>query len=386
MDIALLKHWSEINSGSLNKEGLDRMADALSAALRSLPGRLERRPCAAYQDLDDTWIQPGDCLCLHFNEDAPIQVLLSGHMDTVFGPEHPFQKCHEEETLLRGPGVADMKGGLFILIAALKAFLIEGPSRIGGTVLINGDEEIGSIGSAELIRSTARRCHLGLVFESALPDGSLINQRKGTATIRLLSKGVAAHTGRDFSKGRNALIAMADLATACHRLNEEFPEALLNVGRFSSGGAVNVVPDAAEAWLNIRTDDAGSLQRLIDAVEARLDAVRERHRDIAFAMKSGATRLPRRETSADLRLRELWNRTEAAHGWPVSGTRATGGTSDGNILAEVHLPHLDGVGVRGGDIHSENEFCLKESIPVQIRKTTAFLRALERDGWDTART
>lgn len=382
MDIALLKDWCDINSGSLNKVGLDLMAEALCDALRGIPGRLERIPCKAYQDLDESWVQPGDCLCLHFNENAPIQVLLSGHMDTVFGPEDPFQKCHDEGTVLRGPGVADMKGGLFILIAALKGFMADQPRRVGGKVLINADEEIGSIGSAHLLRSTAQRCHLGLVFESALPDGSLINQRKGTATIRLLASGIAAHTGRDFSKGRNALVAMADLATACHLLNREFPEALLNVGRFSSGGPVNVVPAAAEAWLNIRTDDPGSIQRLITAIEARIDAVRGRHPDIDFAMMTGATRLPRREAAADLRLREIWNKTEARLGLPVSGTRATGGTSDGNIFAEVQLPHLDGVGVLGGDIHSDNEFCLKESIPSRVTQTTAFLRALETEGWD----
>lgn len=385
MDITLLKNWSDINSGSLNKEGLDRMADVLWDSLKPLPGRLERLPCAPYEDLDGSWVQPGDCLCLHFNEEAPIQVLLSGHMDTVFGPEHPFQHCQDDGRVLRGPGVADMKGGLFILINALKAFLAGHPRRVGGKVLINGDEEIGSIGSANLLRSMARRCHLGLVFESALPDGSLINKRKGTTSIRLMAKGIAAHTGRDFSKGRNALVAMADLATACHHLNAEFPEALLNVGRFASGGPVNVVPDAAEAWLNIRTDDPGSIQRVISAIEARIDAVSSRHPDISFAMKTGATRLPRQETPADLRLRERWNRAEADLGLPVSGTRATGGTSDGNIFAEVKLPHLDGVGVRGGDIHSENEFCIKDSIPSQIRKTTAFLNALESDGWDPRR-
>jgi glutamate carboxypeptidase len=383
MEIATLKDWININSGSLNQEGLSRMADALSLALAALPGRLERIPGQPYTDLDDSIVHPGDCLCLHFNESAPIQILLSGHMDTVFGVDHPFQSCWEDGALLRGPGVADMKGGLFVMIAALKAFLSDGPTRVGGKVLINGDEEIGSIGSGDLLRSMARACHLGLVFESALPDGALINQRKGTATIRLIAKGIAAHTGRDFSKGRNALVAMADLANACHGLNQEFPEALLNVGRLQGGGPVNVVPDYAEAWLNIRTDDPEMFHTIITAIEDRVRDVNSRHPDIRFEMRTGATRLPRRETAAETILRAKWNGVESALGLPCSGTRSTGGTSDGNIFAEVNLPHLDGVGVHGGDIHSDQEFCLLESIPTQIAKTTAFLRTLETNGWSS---
>jgi glutamate carboxypeptidase len=378
MDISLLRSWININSGSLHQEGLARMATALSEAFASLPGTLEIHHSEPYQDLDDKWIHPGDTLRFRFNQDAPVQVLLSGHMDTVFAPDHPFQSWREDDDCLYGPGVADMKGGLFILFSALQQFLQSNPKNVGGYVLINGDEEIGSPGSAGLLRETARQCQFGLVFESSLPDGALVHQRKGTATLRILAKGRSAHTGRDFANGRNALVAMADLVTACHALNDTFPEALLNVGALHSGGPVNVVPDAAEAWINIRTDKSDSIDLMTREIENRIATTEKKYADISFSIRTGAIRLPRNESRAESVLHENWNTIETHLGFEISGKRATGGTSDGNIFAEVGLPHLDGVGVRGGHIHSDQEFCFKESIPAQIAKTVAFLQHFEK--------
>lgn len=379
MDLTPLKNWINTNSGSLNPAGLRQMADHLAAELVQLPGRLERIPSAPYKDLDGTTVHPGDSLYFHFNESASRHVLLSGHMDTVFGPEHTFQFWSEDDTCLYGPGVADMKGGLFILMMAAKEFIASGPKHIGLKILINGDEEIGSPGSSDLLKQAAESCQVGLVFESSLPDGALVHQRKGTATIRLNSHGQAAHTGRDFESGRNALVAMADLVAECHKLNEQFPGVLLNVGSFNSNGPVNVVPDWAEAWINIRTDEADTILQLNDAIEQIIKDVSRRHRDIVFEKETGAVRFAKQETATEKKLHQLWNTAERALGYDPVGKRATGGTSDGNIFAEAGLPHLDGVGVRGGHLHSEKEFCFKESIPDQISKTVAFLELLDRE-------
>lgn len=354
------------------------MADHLEAELAQLPGRLERIPSKPCKDLDDTTVHPGESLYFHFNESASLNILLSGHMDTVFGPEHAFQSCSEDDTCLYGPGVADMKGGLFIMIMAAKQFIASGPKNIGLKILINGDEEIGSPGSCDLLKKAAASCQIGLVFESSLPDGALVHQRKGTATIRINSHGQAAHTGRDFESGRNALVAMADLVAECHKLNERFPGALLNVGSFKAEGPVNVVPDWAEAWINIRTDEADTILQLTDAIKHLIKDSSRRHRDIVFETTTGAVRFAKQETATEAKLHQLWNAAGRELGFDPVGKRATGGTSDGNILAEAGLSHLDGVGVRGGHLHSEKEFCLKESIPQQISKTVAFLKLLDK--------
>jgi glutamate carboxypeptidase len=378
MDHATLEHWVNINSGSHNRKGLDIMADALAEHLADLPGTLERIPLAPQKELDGSLIHAGDALRFKFRPEAPVQVLFSGHMDTVFDPAHPFQRWRlERDGRAVGPGVADMKGGLFILIEAVRAFLkADRGGALGGEILITADEEIGSPCSRALILETAARHHLGLVFESALPGGELVCRRKGTGVFRMVASGKSAHTGRDFDEGRNALVALCALMVDCHALNDRFPGAILNVGRLSGGGPVNVVPDRAEAWLNIRIAEA----RLVGEIRAALYALQaeaaHRWEGVHIRNEGGFTRQPKEESEADAALHGLWNTVERQLGMAVSGKRETGGSSDGNLLAEAGLPHLDGVGVRGGGIHSPEEFALLSSIQPQIDKTVAFLNLL----------
>ena len=126
---------------------------------------------------------------------APVQVLFSGHYDTVYGANDPFQQCEQlSAEKLRGPAVIDMKGGLVVMLAALQAF--EQPphaAKVGYEVLINPDEEIGSLGAAPLFVEAANRYQLGLVFEPARPNGDLVQSRKGTGNFTITSRGRAAH-------------------------------------------------------------------------------------------------------------------------------------------------------------------------------------------------
>lgn len=378
MDIRTLQAWVNINSGTGHAEGLRLMADALSAVLAGLPGELERISLPPVTALDGSLLRTGDALRFRFNREAPVQVLFSGHMDTVYGKDHPFQSWREEEPgRVRGPGVADMKGGLFILIEAVSQFLGEpGSGALGGEILITSDEEIGSPGSRELLVEAAAGNHLGLVFESALPGGELVSRRKGTGVFRVTASGQSAHTGRDFAQGRNAIVALASFALECHQFNATYPDAIVNLGRLSGGGAVNVVPDQAEAWLNIRMGKTETVGQIEAALRDLLQKTEARWEGVRLGLSGGFSRPPKEESPADARLHALWNQAEGSLGLPGSGKRETGGSSDGNIFAQVGLPHLDGVGIRGGAIHSENEFALLDSIPAQIDKTVAFLKLL----------
>ncbi len=381
MDLKVLESWVNINSGSDNPAGLEHMTRVLGDRLASLPGTLERIPLPGKHDLDGTPLEPRDALRFRFRPEAPLQVLLSGHLDTVYGPGHPFQSLdYLDHSRIRGPGVADMKGGLFIMIEALEAFLGEDRTgQLGGELLITADEEIGSPLSHDLLREAACRNHLGLVFESALPGGELVCRRRGSGLFRLQATGLAAHTGRDFEKGRSALVALSEAVLACHQLNERLPEAIVNVGRMRGGGPVNVVPDQAEAWINVRIDEAEAAPRLegmFREIVRRVEAGRE---GIALRFEGGFVRPPKVESKADARLHEIWNAAESSLGLPSSGKRATGGGSDGNLLSAAGLPVLDGVGIKGGHIHSEEEFAFLESIPEQVRKTVCFLHAVAAD-------
>lgn len=375
METEVLEAWVRQNSGSHNREGLERMAALLENALARLPGKLERLVPPPVDTLELSGFRSGPLLRFTFHPRAPAQVLFSGHMDTVYGADHPFQTITRmSESHLRGPGIADMKGGLFILMAGLERFLQEPEAEgLGGTVLISSDEEIGSPASTGLLREAARRHHLGLVFESALPGGELVNARKGTGLFRLRARGRAAHTGRDFEKGLNAVVALARVMTQCHSLNTSLEETIVNVTRISGGEALNVVPDKAECWLNVRVGSVAQAKAFEEALAKVIGEAKARHPNLHLEAAGEFLRPPKTESTAEVRLHAFWNAAEKAAGYPPSGKRATGGGSDGNLLAGEGLPVLDGIGIKGNHIHSEEEFAILDSIPEQVDKLTAFL-------------
>ena len=357
------------------------MANALQETLAGIPGALERISLSPVTELDGSVIEPGEALCLSFRPEAPIQVLFSGHMDTVFGPEHSFQKFSlMENGHAHGPGVCDMKGGLFIMLKSVAAYLIKDQKGVvGGKILITGDEEIGSPASHDLLLESAKSCHLGLVFESALPGGELVCERKGTGTFRVTAHGKSAHTGRDFASGRNAVAAIAALMVDCHLLNDSIPDAIINVGSIHGGGPVNVVPDWAEAWLNVRVGQQQTIPQFEGALNKLLEKTMQHWEGIRLECSGSISRPPKEESAQDAALHTIWNKAEVGLGLNPSGKRATGGSSDGNLFSSVGLPNLDGIGIRGGAIHSADEFAILESIPEQIDKTMAFLDLLSAD-------
>ncbi len=183
--LAEIEAWAAINTGSRNLAGLAQMADVLEAAFAPLGGTATRVAAASASQIDaggnERPLLHGDNLHIVKRGYAPVRVLLTGHMDTVFPADHGFQACRWlDADTLNGPGVADMKGGIAVIKAALTA-LEASPfgEAIGWEVILNSDEEVSSPGSAPLLAEAARRCHLGLTFEPALPDGTLAGARAG---------------------------------------------------------------------------------------------------------------------------------------------------------------------------------------------------------------
>ncbi|MDQ3479670.1 MAG: M20/M25/M40 family metallo-hydrolase, partial [Pseudomonadota bacterium] len=211
--------WAAINSGSRNLSGLGRMAEVLGEAFSALPGEMTMAEAAAVEAVDPSGrrfaLEHGRNLHLKVRPEAPLQLLFTGHMDTVFAETHDFQQSRWlEDGIVNGPGVADMKGGIAVMLAALKAIEASGAAGgIGYEVVINSDEEVGSQGSAPLIEVAARGKRAALTYEpSALPDGTLAGARPGSANFSLVVRGRSAHAGRNPEDGRNAILAAADLA------------------------------------------------------------------------------------------------------------------------------------------------------------------------------
>ncbi|HEY8433874.1 MAG TPA: M20/M25/M40 family metallo-hydrolase, partial [Sphingomicrobium sp.] len=192
--------WAAINSGSRNLAGLERMADVLADAFSPLPGVLRLEQPATVENVDPAGrtvkIKHGRHLHLTVRPTAPVQLLFTGHMDTVFAADHPFQETRWlEDGVLNGPGVADMKGGIAVMLAALKGIeRNRRADRLGYEIIINSDEEVGSLASAALIAQAAQGKRAALTYEpAALPDGTLAGARPGSGNFSFVIKGRSAH-------------------------------------------------------------------------------------------------------------------------------------------------------------------------------------------------
>lgn len=352
---ALLVQWAEINSGSGHLAGLDRMR----AALRTEFGRF------AGATVEEIPLQgTAAALRVRMRSTAPIQILLSGHFDTVFEATDAFQRCRWlDEQRLNGPGVADMKGGIITMLAALQAFE-EAPhaARLGWEALLTPDEETGSKGSAPLFREAAKRAHFGLVFEPARPNGNIVHSRKGTGSIFATCHGRAAHAAKIPNDGRNAILALAEFLLAASKIPTEVPGALVNVGNIRGGSAAsNVVPDFAEAEIDVRITQAAERDLLLGRLNALAAEINARD-GLRMEFRGGFNRPPKECLPAEEALFPEWQRAAADVGVPAFTWVHTGGGSDGNLLTAAGLPNLDGLGPIGDGLHSNREFVVVPTI------------------------
>ena len=356
--------WAAVNSGSRNLAGLETVAGLLADAFAGLPGEVTLEDAAPVEAMAaDGSLQPvalGRNLHLKVRPEAPVQLLFTGHMDTVFAADHDFQKVFwREDGVLGGPGVADMKSGLAVMLAALKAVESAGVPGLGYEVVINSDEEVGSPGSSALIAAAARGKKAALTYEpSALPDGTLAGARPGSGNFSIFVEGRSAHAGRNPEEGRNALLAAADLAL---RLAEAKRAGLMvNPAKIEGGGPNNVVPDKAVLRVNLRPRTA-ELQAAAQAIlDEAVAAVAAKH-DVAISVHGGFGRAPKPLDAKALKLFELVGRSGADLGQDI-GWRDSGGVCDGNNIAACGVPVVDTMGARGGAIHSPDEYLIVESL------------------------
>ena len=363
--LANVEAWAGINSGSRNLEGLALVTDAIGAAFAVLPGEMARIEPARVEAVDANGrvydLPHGQHLHLTVRPEAPLQILLTGHMDTVFAVDHPFQALTWLDAgTLGGPGVADMKGGIAVMLAALQAVeASDGAGEIGYEVVLNSDEEVGSLASADLIGSAARGKSAALTFEpSALPDGTLAGARPGSGNFSFTVRGKSAHAGRNPEDGRNALVAAADLAL---RLAKGVgPRLSINPAKIDGGGPNNVVPDHAILRVNLRPatiEDQARAQSLIEASVAMVSA----EHDVAIDTHGHFARPPKPMTPELEALFGLVRQAGADLGQTI-GWQPTGGVCDGNNIAACGVPVIDTMGVRGGSIHSMEEYLIVDSL------------------------
>jgi glutamate carboxypeptidase len=383
--VARTEAWSAINSGSRELAGLAQMRDALVDAFAALPGALERIPLApsrrvtAAGDLVDD--PHGDAIALRVRPDAPIQVALTGHYDTVFPASHPFQTPQRRaDGMLHGPGCADMKGGLSVMLAALEGFeRLPEARHVGYAILLSPDEEIGSPASAPLLAALGARAQVGMTYEPALASGALVGARKGSGNFSLALMGRAAHVGRAFADGASAVVAAADAALRLHALNDRRDGVTVNIGAIDGGGPVNVVPDRAVVRFNVRAPDAAAQAWAEAGIAAAIAAVA--HPGVSIALHGGFTRPPK-PLSPALEAAIAWARGAGAQLGLDLQFGASGGVCEGNNLTAAGCPTIDTLGPRGGALHSDEEFALIDSFAERAQLSYLMLAALAEGRFD----
>jgi glutamate carboxypeptidase len=369
-----------INSGSFNGQGVDAVGARIEALLAPLAGPMKRIALPPFTSTDDRGLRVqrpiGPARRIRVRPDAPIQVLLCGHLDTVFGPAHAFQTARwSRDDILNGPGVADLKGGLLVMLLALGA-LERHPqrSRIGWELLLVPDEEIGSTGSVRLLAEAAARNHLGLIYEPAYPDGGLAGARKGSGNFDLVIEGRTAHAGRNPEDGRNAIALAAELALALHRLDGVRDGVTINLGYTHGGGALNIVPDRAVLKFNVRTSEAADQGWFDEQLDRLLSRANERD-GFKVSHHGRHTRPPKPVTADIARLQDLILRCGSELGLSLAFT-PTGGCCDGNNLAAAGLANVDNLGVVGGELHSDREWMRFSSLAERARLSARLLTGL----------
>jgi glutamate carboxypeptidase len=310
---------------------------------------------------------------------APIQLLLTGHMDTVFAVDHSFQEQRWlDEGVLNGPGVADMKGGIAVMLAALSAAETAPEfQKVGYQVLINSDEETGSASSAELIKQLAKGKLAALTYEpSALPDGTLAGARAGSGNFSIIITGRSAHAGRNPHEGRNAVLAAADLALRLKALTRDGLS--VNPAKIDGGSPNNVVPDHAVLRVNLRPHSPELQDVSYNEIKGLISIIEQEH-EVSIHLHGHFNRPPKPLTPDAEKLFGLVKSCGEDLGLSI-GWKSTGGVCDGNNIAACGVPVVDTMGVRGGSIHSSDEFLITESLVERAKLSALTLLRIAQKG------
>lgn len=381
---AMLRHaqeWSAINTGTANLEGLATMAGVLADAFSALPGEVklvDPAPVTAIGLDGREFDKPhGQHVIVSVRPDAQRRLIFTGHMDTVFPKDSGFQdQTWLDDDTLNGPGLADMKGGIAVFLHALLALEQSGVAeKIGYDILLNSDEETGSLASAPLIEKMAQGKFAALTYEpSALPDGTLAHARGGSGNYSLIITGKSAHAGRNPQDGRNAIVAAADIVLRLKQIQTD--QCPINPAKIEGGAANNVVPDHAIVRFNIRPKSPDAATQFETALAAMIGDVQQAH-EVSIHKHGGISRPPK---PVDRRAQRLFDLVRDCGRYLGQDIRwqSTGGVCDGNNIASVGVPVVDTMGVRGGAIHSADEYLIVSSLSERAALSALVLDRIAR--------
>lgn len=357
---AALAELVEVNSFTDNTEGGRKVASMLEELLAVDTFAGKRVGSTRYAD---------HLVFTSEGQGASTPVALVGHYDTVF-PPGTFEGFKRDGDLARGPGVLDMKGGLVVVAWALRAL-----AQVGGLpavrLVIVADEEVGSPEGQGVIRDAIAGAGSALVFEAGRKNDLVITRRKGTGSVTLKARGVAAHAGNNHKDGVNAIWALARVIDKVQTLTAYDRGVTVNVGKVSGGTSKNTVPDEAEAVVDLRFESKADAEALV----ASIHRIAGEHGvpGATVEVLGGIARFPMERSDASVRLLEAYGAAARASGLGSGEAALIGGGSDASTSSAMGIASIDGLGPRGLGFHTKDE---QIEIATLVSKAQALARFL----------
>jgi glutamate carboxypeptidase len=363
-----IRNIVEIESPSRHAAGVNRVLETIARSFEGTGAALER---------ELTTDSLGDILLVRCdptrNEPG---ILVLSHMDTV----HPVGTLASKLTYRRegdrvyGPGIYDMKGGLMLAVEAFRRIAqASRRTKLPITFLFTPDEELSSPVSRRVIEREARGQRYVLVTEPARDGGKVVTERKGIGVFVIRTRGRPAHAGGDAGKGRNAVVAMAEIVLAINGLNDPRRGITTNVGLIAGGTARNTVAEECMIEVDLRFCDPANASEM----EAKLKALKSSRPDIETTVTGKITRPPFvRGRGVDLVFDKAATIAKEI-GFNLKRAPRVGGGSDGNFTVAMGIPTLDGLGVDGDGAHTNHEYMLFSSIEPRTRLLQGLMEQLE---------
>ena len=349
-----IRRLVETESPSGDFEGSRAVVDLLVNTAREIPAitSVERIPVPGY----------GEHLRMNaFDGEAGngARTLLLGHTDTV----HPRGTLHTqgmraENGRLYGPGIFDMKASCVLALEAVRALnILDLPPKDPVTLLLTCDEESGSKTGRALVEEEARQAAQAFVLEPPAPGGHVKTARKGVGMWKVIARGIASHAGLNPEAGASAILELARQTERFHSMSDPQSGTTFNVGVVHGGTRSNVVAAEAEIEIDVRLSCMKEAQR----VSEMMSNLQPFDKRVRLTVTGNINRGPLERTEGVVKLYQHAREIAACLGFEL-GERAVGGASDGNFVAALDVPVLDGLGPDGDGAHAAHEHVLISDI------------------------
>ncbi len=385
--IETITYLANINSGSHHYDGCITMLQEVTKLIQPITTDITLHNGIPIQHIHDNGIKSvlefAPTLHATINPSATKRVCLFGHVDSVFEKDSAFQTVMQKNNILYGPAVSDMKGGIVIMLEAVQKFLFNTKNlNIGLDILLNSDEEVGSLSSEHYFLSQCPFMTVALGYEPALPCGNFAGERKGGITFTIVAQGKSAHAGRDFDKGRNAVTALSRISVFCDNLWREYKGLSINVGQFIGGGAVNIVPDKAIMRVNMRSYSKHDMLDAIIKIQEYMHNIATEY-EVNLEYHERNRRSPKVDFDKQIILQNYVKNLCQSDNMPSNMPSnmpyefiPTGGMCDGNLFSGEGIPTIDSLGAIGGKIHTFDEFLNIDALENRINLSYNILKYL----------